>query len=126
MLHRTRREGLEGKFCSTDVVQPTRTCTMKNYILPVRSGTVSSGDGGGAATARQSPSVSPTGCHLPMASPQGGIQAATARPAPRNHASAFCNCRFPHPRPCCTAQEERGSKASFVQPTLFNRQGLAP
>src|SRR3546814_7515776 len=35
MLHRTRREGLEGKFCSTDVVQPTRTCTMKNYILPV-------------------------------------------------------------------------------------------
>src|SRR3546814_2198905 len=34
MLHRTRREGLEGKFCSTDVVQPTRTCTMKNYVLP--------------------------------------------------------------------------------------------
>src|SRR3546814_1104611 len=43
-------------------------------------GTVAAGDGGGAATSRHSPSVSPPGCHLPMASPQGGIQAATGPP----------------------------------------------
>src|SRR3546814_4043651 len=30
--------------------------------------------GGGAATSRHSPSVSPMGCHLPMASPQGGLR----------------------------------------------------
>src|SRR3546814_7357973 len=37
-------------------------------------GTVAAGDGGGAATSRHSPSVSPPGCHLPMASPQGGLR----------------------------------------------------
>src|SRR3546814_1499360 len=35
--------------------------------------------GGGAATSRHGPSVSPTGCHLPMASPQGGSTAGFAR-----------------------------------------------
>src|SRR3546814_10836152 len=30
------------------------------------------GRGGGAATSRHSPSVNPTGCHLPIASRQGG------------------------------------------------------
>src|SRR3546814_19823355 len=30
--------------------------------------------GGGAATSRHSPSVSPMGRHLPMASPQGGLR----------------------------------------------------
>src|SRR3546814_11382599 len=36
-------------------------------------GTVAAGDGGGATTSRHCPSVSPAGCHLPMASPQGRI-----------------------------------------------------
>src|SRR3546814_2886343 len=36
-------------------------------------GTVAAGDGGGATTSRHCPSVSPAGCHRPMASPQGRI-----------------------------------------------------
>src|SRR3546814_12929451 len=36
-------------------------------------GTVAAGDGGGATTSRHCTSVSPAGCHLPMASPQGRI-----------------------------------------------------
>lgn len=44
-------------------------------LLPARSvgrGTVRDAVGGGAATSRHGPSVSPSGCHLPMAAPQGG------------------------------------------------------
>jgi dethiobiotin synthetase len=44
-------------------------------LLPARSvgrGTVREADGGGAATSRHGPSVSPPGRHLPTAAPQGG------------------------------------------------------
>src|SRR3546814_5302129 len=42
-----------------------------------------------------SPSVSPPGCHLPMASPQGGIQAATG--PPRSTQSRFRFLQLPAP-----------------------------
>ncbi len=44
-------------------------------LLPARSvgrGTVREADGGGTATSRHGPSVSPSGCHLPIAAQQGG------------------------------------------------------
>ncbi|WP_287407545.1 ATP-dependent dethiobiotin synthetase BioD [Sphingopyxis sp.] len=44
-------------------------------LLPARSvgrGTVREADGGGAATSRHGPSVSPSGCHLPITAQQGG------------------------------------------------------
>ena len=46
------------------------------YANPAASqarGTVAAGDGGGAATLRQSPSVSASRCHLPIAARQGGL-----------------------------------------------------
>src|SRR3546814_1383143 len=48
--------------------------------------------GGGAATSRHSPSVSPTGCHLPMASPRGGSTTASGRFS----TSGTCPCGLEH------------------------------
>ncbi|MBL9066567.1 MAG: dethiobiotin synthase [Sphingopyxis sp.] len=48
---------------------------MVAKLLPARSvgrGTVREADGGGAATSRHGPSVSPSGCHLPITAQQGG------------------------------------------------------
>ena len=45
-------------------------------LLPARSvgrETAAEGGGGGAATSRKGPSVSPSDCHLPIASRQGGV-----------------------------------------------------
>src|SRR3546814_1580735 len=50
-------------------------------------GTVAAGDGGGAATSRHSPSVSASRCHLPTASPQGGLERQLTTPKPpQSHA----------------------------------------
>src|SRR3546814_17585224 len=54
-------------------------------------GTVAAGDGGVAATSRHSTSVSASRCHLPMASPQGGLERQLTTPKPtQSHA----RCRF--------------------------------
>src|SRR3546814_11231766 len=62
------RFGVGGGYC--------RSSLWRNHWEGDRSLKAS---GGGAATSRHGPSVSPTGCHLPMASPQGGSTAGFAR-----------------------------------------------